>query len=128
MEVQTAPPAPPCWSSILKQKPEQRQQPKQEQQHEPLPASAVAQKSGILVGNCQSTKGIAVAVVDANAIIQGGQKLSHSADRFVSVDEVISEIRDPTSRHSLNFLPFTIDTLEPSPDALKKGILAYVLG
>lgn len=69
-----------------------------------------------------------MAVVDANAIIQGGQKLSHSADRFVSVDEVISEIRDPTSRHSLNFLPFTIDTLEPSPDALKKGILAYVLG
>lgn len=64
-----------------------------------------------------------MAVVDANAIIQGGERLVHSADRFVSVAEVISEIRDPASRHSLNFLPFTVDTLEPSPDSLKKGIV-----
>ncbi|KAI3468756.1 hypothetical protein Pfo_025419 [Paulownia fortunei] len=120
MEVQTPPPAPPCWSNVLKQQPEQRKQ--QQQQHEPFPASAASQKSGVLVGSCQSSKGIAVAVVDANAIIQGGEKLVHSADRFVSVAEVIGEIRDPTSRHSLNFLPFTVDTLEPSPDALKKVI------
>jgi hypothetical protein len=68
-----------------------------------------------------------VAVVDANAIIQGGQSLTHCADRFVSVSEVISEIRDPTSRHSLNFIPFSVDTLEPSPDALKKGPNNYLL-
>lgn len=60
--------------------------------------------------------------MDANAIIQGGQSLAPIADRFVSVSEVISEIRDPTSRHSLNFLPFSVDTLEPSPVALKKVI------
>lgn len=63
-----------------------------------------------------------MAVVDANAIIQGGERLIHSADRFVSVAEVISEIRDPASRNSLNFLPFTVDTLEPSPESLKKVI------
>ncbi|KAL8064225.1 hypothetical protein ABFX02_01G076400 [Erythranthe guttata] len=122
MDVQTAPPPPPppCWSSILKQQPPQQQPPP----HELLfpSAAAAAQKSGLLVGNCQSTKGIAVAVVDANAIIQGGQKLIHSADRFVSVAEVITEIRDPTSRHSLNLLPFTVDTLEPTPDSLKKVV------
>lgn len=61
--------------------------------------------------------------MDTNAMIRGGQNLSHHADRFVSVPEVLTEIRDPTSRHSLNFLlPFTLDTMEPSPDALKKVI------
>ncbi|KAL8543720.1 hypothetical protein ACS0TY_004326 [Phlomoides rotata] len=115
MEVQAPPPAPPCWSSILKQPPQQQPGPS-------LPSAAVAQKSGVLVGSCTSSKGIAVAVVDANAIIQGGEKLFHSADRFVSVDEVISEIRDPASRHSLNLLPFTVDTLEPNPDSLKKVV------
>ncbi|XP_041994514.1 RNA-binding NOB1-like protein [Salvia splendens] len=109
MEVQAPPPT--CWSNILKQQPPQKPQKKQQ------PNEFIAQK---LVGSCSSTKGIAVAVVDANAIIQGGEKLLHSADRFVSVAEVITEIRDPASRHALHFLPFTVDTLEPSPDALKK--------
>ncbi|KAK6137617.1 hypothetical protein DH2020_028643 [Rehmannia glutinosa] len=119
MEVQTPPPALPCWSNVLKQKPERQEQQKQ-QQHEPF--AAPPQTGGVFVGSCKSTKGIAVAVVDANAIIQGGERLFHSADRFVSVAEVISEIRDPASRHALNVLPFTVDTLEPSPDALKKVI------
>ncbi|KAG6418864.1 hypothetical protein SASPL_121070 [Salvia splendens] len=109
MEVQASPLM--CWSNILKQQPPA--QPQQKQQ----PNEFIAQK---LVGSCSSTKGIAVAVVDANAIIQGGEKLLHSADRFVSVAEVITEIRDPASRHALHFLPFSVDTLEPSPDALKK--------
>ncbi|KAK4363786.1 hypothetical protein RND71_019027 [Anisodus tanguticus] len=107
------------WSNILKQPPPP--------QTTTTPAtdaasSTAAAGTGVLVGSCKSTKGIAVAVVDANAIIQGGDKLNHSADRFVSVPEVLSEIRDPNSRHSLNFLPFTVDTLEPSPDSLKKVI------
>ncbi|KAH6818230.1 RNA-binding NOB1-like protein [Perilla frutescens var. frutescens] len=117
MEVQAPPPDPPCWSNILKQQPPQKPQQQQQQQNEPFPS--VVQK---LVGSCSSTKGIAVAVVDANAIIQGGERLFHSADRFVSVAEVISEIRDPASRHALHFLPFTVDTLEPSPEALKKVV------
>lgn len=105
-------PAP--WAAILK-KP---QQPQQQQQVNPFPTQ---QQTGVLVGSCNSSKGIAVAVVDANAIISGGERLTHSADRFVTVDEVLAEIRDPASRHSLNFLPFSVDTLEPSPQSLKKG-------
>ncbi|KAL6496763.1 hypothetical protein OROHE_027325 [Orobanche hederae] len=119
MEVQTQPAPMPSWSNILKQKPEQREQTPLPQHRQNLPA---VQNGGLLVGSCKSSKGIAVAVVDANAIIQGGERLFHSADRFVSVAEVISEIRDPASRHSLSFLPFTVDTLEPSPDALRKVI------
>ncbi|KAH6767626.1 hypothetical protein C2S52_018609 [Perilla frutescens var. hirtella] len=75
-----------------------------------------------MVWSCSSIKGIAAAVVDANVIIQGGGRLFHSADRFVSITEVISEIRDPASHHALHFLPFTVDTLEPSPVALKKVV------
>ncbi|KAG8382247.1 hypothetical protein BUALT_Bualt05G0057000 [Buddleja alternifolia] len=114
---QPLPPAPPCWSSILKQ-------PTKPLNHHSATTAAAAndQQIGVLVGSCKSSKGIAVAVVDANAIIQGGEKLAHSADRFVSIREVISEIRDPASRHALNFLPFTVDTLEPTPDALNKVI------
>ncbi|KAL3322485.1 hypothetical protein AABB24_039878 [Solanum stoloniferum] len=120
------PPPPPCWSSIVKQ----RQQPPPQPQLTTTPATVTAAAAaatakagnGVLVGSCKSTKGIAVAVADTNAIIQGGDKLNHSADRFVSIPEVLSEIRDPNSRRSLSFLPFTVDTMEPSPDSLKKVI------
>ena len=63
--------------------------------------------------------------MDANAIIEGGEKLTNSADKFVTVPEVLAEIRDPVSRHRLAFIPFSIDSLEPSPDALNKGILNF---
>lgn len=104
-----------CWSNIVKQPPPPPQYP--DNHHTNPPQSAVS----ALVGNCKSTKGIAVAVIDANAIIQGGEQLHNSADKFVSVAEVIQEVRDPTSRHRLNFLPFSIDTMDPSPESLKKG-------
>ncbi|XP_031129244.1 RNA-binding protein NOB1 [Ipomoea triloba] len=123
MEVQpTAQPQPQppqqCWSNIVKQQLPPAPAPQQQNHQSPFAAAPPRE----LVGSCNSTKGIAVAVVDANAIIHGGQNLSHNADHFVSVPEVLSEIRDPTSRHSLNFLPFTVDTMEPSPDALKRVI------
>lgn len=108
----------PCWSNILKQKPMTKPP---QQNAGGTTAAYLTSALGVPVGSCKSSEGIAVAVVDANAIIQGGQSLAHCADRFVSVSEVISEVRDPTSRHSLNFLPFSIETLEPSPEALKKG-------
>ncbi|KAJ0859697.1 putative RNA-binding protein NOB1 [Helianthus annuus] len=104
-----------CWSNIVKQPPPPQNP--NNNHHDPSQSIATA-----LVGSCKSTKGIAVAVVDANAIIQGGEQLHNAADKFVSVSEVIQEIRDPTSRHRLNFMPFVIDTMEPSPESLKKVI------
>ncbi|KAH6813019.1 hypothetical protein C2S51_022037 [Perilla frutescens var. frutescens] len=104
MEVQ----APPCWSNILKQQPQQQEQ----QQNEAFPSAV--QK---LVGSCSSIKGIAVAVVDANAKIQGGERLFHSADCL-----------SPSLRSSVKFaipppiMPSTVDTLKPSPEALKKVV------
>ncbi|GAB2212278.1 hypothetical protein Droror1_Dr00025630 [Drosera rotundifolia] len=88
----------------------------------PKPTLTLIPTSTLLVPNPNSTKGIAVAVVDANAIIQGGERLYSIADRFVSVPEVINEVRDPAARHRLACLLFEVETMEPYPDAVKKVI------
>ncbi|KAG7544105.1 NOB1 zinc finger-like superfamily [Arabidopsis thaliana x Arabidopsis arenosa] len=100
------------WSSIVKKDP-----PSKPPVNDGAPAAILG-----MVGNCKSTKGISMAVVDANAVIEGGQSLTNFADRFVTVPEVLSEIRDPASRRRLAFIPFTIDTMEPSPESLSKVI------
>ncbi|KAF5729983.1 RNA-binding protein nob1 putative isoform 1 [Tripterygium wilfordii] len=102
--------AAPCWSKIVTSAPPQETQ---------KPQRPIDQ---VFVESCKSSKGIAVAIVDANAVIQGGQNLVHSADKFVTVPEVLAEIRDPVSRHFLEFLSFSIDSMDPSPDALQKVI------
>ncbi|KMZ73275.1 putative RNA-binding protein nob1 [Zostera marina] len=77
--------------------------------------------SSRVFGDAKSSKGISVAVVDANAIIHG-DKLTGTADKFVTVSEVIDEVRDPVSRQRLAFLPLHIDTMDPSPQAIKKVV------
>ncbi|KAF3516571.1 hypothetical protein DY000_02061061 [Brassica cretica] len=63
-----------------------------------------------------------MAIVDANAVTDGRQSLTDFADKFVTVPEVLSEIRDSDSRRRLEFIPFTIETMEPSPESLSKVI------
>ncbi|KAJ4849342.1 hypothetical protein Tsubulata_010253 [Turnera subulata] len=99
------------WSNIVKQQPPQQQAP-----------TATATNHPVLVESCKSTHGISVAVIDANAVIQGGEKLNNLAEKFVTVPEVLAEIRDPISRHRLSFIPFSIDSMEPAPESLKKVI------
>lgn len=94
----------PCWSAVVRNRATEPQ--------EPVPSR--------VFGSFNSSKGIAVAVVDANAIIHG-DKLAGSADKFVSVAEVLEEVRDPVSRQRLSFLPFPIETMDPSPEFIKKG-------
>ncbi|KAE9452079.1 hypothetical protein C3L33_16017, partial [Rhododendron williamsianum] len=110
------PPPPQCWSNIVKQ---QKPLPNH---HHPVSGGGLtaAAPDRVFVDSCKSSKGIAVAVVDATAIIQGGEKLVNCADKFVSVSEVMDEVKDPMSRHRLNFVPFTVETREPSPESLKK--------
>ncbi|XP_078427491.1 RNA-binding NOB1-like protein [Wolffia australiana] len=71
------------------------------------------------VGNCNSSDGVSVAVLDANAIVHG-TNMSGIGDRFVTVHEALEEVKDPVSRQRISLLPFTIETMEPSTDALKK--------
>ncbi|RWR74916.1 Nin one binding NOB1 Zn-ribbon-like protein [Cinnamomum micranthum f. kanehirae] len=110
--MEAAPPPPAaarCWSAILQNPPPPK----------PQEAPIV---NRVFSESCRSSKGISVAVVDANAIIHGGEKLMSYADKLVSVKEVLEEVRDPVSRHRLAFMPFSVDAMEPSPDALKKVI------
>ncbi|XP_010055619.2 RNA-binding protein NOB1 [Eucalyptus grandis] len=104
----------PCWSNVVKA------QPQPPPKAEPQDGAAATQR--IFVGSCDSSKGVSVAVVDANAIIEGGERLRGLADRFVSVPEVMSEVRDPVSRRRLELVPFAVETMEPSPEALNKVI------
>ncbi|KAM5570483.1 RNA-binding NOB1-like protein [Rosa sericea] len=99
------------WSNIVKKQPDPK----------PQNSSSSIATTKVLVESCKSYKGIAVAVVDANAIIQGGETLAHCADKFVSIPEVIDdEVRDPISRHRLALLPFQVHTMEPSPESRDK--------
>ncbi|KAG9441193.1 hypothetical protein H6P81_017047 [Aristolochia fimbriata] len=102
-----APPPAPCWSSIV-----QKQAPVK-------PQYPVANR---VFENCNSKQGIAIAVVDANAIIQSGDQLVNLADRIVSISEVLNEVRDPQSRLRLQAVPVNVDIMEPDPDALKKVV------
>ncbi|KAJ0974248.1 hypothetical protein J5N97_016213 [Dioscorea zingiberensis] len=99
-------PSPSCWSSVIRKTPA------------PAPEEPISSR---IFGSCKSSKGISVAVVDANAIIHG-DKLVGSADSFVSVREVVDEVRDPVSRQRLAFLPFHVEIMEPSPESIKKVV------
>ncbi|KAJ8768461.1 hypothetical protein K2173_021614 [Erythroxylum novogranatense] len=101
-----------CWSNVVKTP----------SPPEKLHTPSTFSPTQAFVASCKSEGGISMAVVDANAVINGGDKLHHLADKFVTVPEVLDEIRDPVSRHRLSFVPFTIDSMEPSPEALNKVI------
>jgi RNA-binding protein NOB1 len=69
-----------------------------------------------------------VAVIDANAIIQGVGLLDllRVADRVVTIPEVLREVRDKQSRSLLESLPFNIEIQEPSDDSVKAGTSTFL--
>lgn len=99
-----------CWSSVVKKEAPPPQQP---------PPLLQTQQ---VLEDARNRHGISVAVVDANAVIEAGEKLHGIADKFVSVPQVMEEIRDPVSRHKLSFLPFDIQTMEPTPESINKVV------
>ncbi|GAB4823751.1 hypothetical protein N2152v2_010797 [Parachlorella kessleri] len=62
-----------------------------------------------------------IAVVDANAIINGEHLLSlmRFNEKVVTVPEVLKEVRDKQSRQTLQSLPYTIHTQEPAEESVK---------
>lgn len=69
--------------------------------------------------------GLRLLVVDANAIIDG-VRLEGIADRAVTIQEVLDEIRDKQSRQYLANLPYTLEVSEPSEDSIKAGELVLM--
>ncbi|KAJ3157778.1 Nin1 binding protein [Geranomyces variabilis] len=62
-------------------------------------------------------------VVDSAPLIKL-TPIGHLAQRFVTVQEVISEIRDPRAREHLAQLPFKLETRVPSADAMQ-AVVAF---
>ncbi|XP_058784999.1 RNA-binding NOB1-like protein [Vicia villosa] len=115
----TTPPPPKasCWSNIVKKEAPPPQQP-----------SPLLETQQVLE-DARNSHGISVAIVDANAVIASGEKLHSIADKFVSVPKILEEICDLVSRHKLSFLPFTIQTMEPTPESINKVVkFARVIG
>lgn len=83
-----------------------------------LPAAAQPR----LFTSLTSRDGITVAVVDANALITHSSNLLGLAHQFVTIAEVLNEVRDPASRMQLIALPFTVDCMEPSEEALSRVV------
>lgn len=107
--------AAPNWSSVVRKRAPSRAPP------------TAASADRIVAGAGKSRQGIAVAIVDANAIIHGGDQLVSVADKVVSVAEVLAEVRDPVSRLRLGAVPVEVETMEPDPEALKKGDIFFFL-
>uniref|UniRef100_A0A804PDX6 RNA-binding protein NOB1 n=1 Tax=Zea mays TaxID=4577 RepID=A0A804PDX6_MAIZE len=90
-------------------------------QRKAVEQESAAQAVSRIVASCANSSGVAVAVVDANAVISGGSALSTSAGRLVTVPEVLEEVRDATARRRLGLLPVPVETVEPAPEFVKKA-------
>jgi RNA-binding protein NOB1 len=90
-------------------------------QRKVVAGESAAQAVSRLVASCASSGGVAVAVVDANAVISGGGALSTTAGRMVTVPEVLEEVRDAAARRRLQLLPTPVETVDPTPEFVKKG-------
>lgn len=79
-------------------------------------AEAVAPATETAAASTEAKGEVKYAVVDTNAIIKG-MRLEQLEAEAVTIPEVLKEVRDGTSRHVLQTLPFGIDVREPQEEA-----------
>lgn len=91
------------WASIAKTQPK-------------AAAAASSSSDGVT-----ARAGLKLLVVDANAIIDG-VKLEGIADRAVTIQEVLDEIKDKQSRQFLASLPYQLEVAEPTEDSIQAGV------
>lgn len=60
--------------------------------------------------------------LDANAFIKGLDDLLSVADVFVTIPQVIEEVKDRASRELLERLPFRLHVLDPSPASIDRVV------
>jgi RNA-binding protein NOB1 len=61
-------------------------------------------------------------VLDANAFIKGFDDFASTADVFVTVPQVVQEVKDRQSRELLERLPFELVVLDPTPQSVSKVV------
>ena len=72
-----------------------------------------------MVTGAMDSQELEVLVVDSGAIIRGhGTNFHRHAKRFVTVLEVLSEVRDSKSRDLLSSLPYELEIRSPSDEAM----------
>ncbi|XP_024369020.1 RNA-binding NOB1-like protein [Physcomitrium patens] len=98
------PPAAGAWSAIARK-------------DAVVPVKAKVEPSAV---RCKS--GLNTVVVDTNAVIGSGMHLVGIAERFVTMREVLKEVRDPMSRMNLAALPIKLEIMEPDPEAVTKVV------
>ena len=62
-------------------------------------------------------------VIDSGPLIKGVRLERFGAERYVTVPEVLGELRDSQARALLESLPFELELREPSDEAIKAGAL-----
>ncbi len=63
---------------------------------------------------------VGVLVVDSAPIINSSHTLSALAQKYVTVPEVLKELKDKATRDALEKLPFQLETKSPSEEAILK--------
>ncbi|KAI8816098.1 Nin one binding Zn-ribbon like-domain-containing protein [Fimicolochytrium jonesii] len=81
------------------------------------PTSNAAAPSKDLNGLTTGQDKVVTLVVDSAPLIKG-TPLFHLAERFVTIPEVLAEIRDKRARQGLTTLPFDLETRVPSEEAV----------
>jgi hypothetical protein len=69
----------------------------------------------------QPEKDQIIALVIDSAPLLKGTPLRHLAERFCTIPEVVSEIRDKQSREYIKKLPFELELITPSEESIKAG-------
>jgi rRNA maturation endonuclease Nob1 len=59
-------------------------------------------------------------VIDSAPLLKG-TPLRHLAQRFCTIPEVVGEIRDKNAREHIKKLPFELELITPSDEAIKAG-------
>lgn len=64
------------------------------------------------------------AVIDTNAIIDGSQ-LQTYGKQLATIPEVLKEVKDKKTKEFLERFPFKLQAMEPAPESLRTGVIAY---
>jgi RNA-binding protein NOB1 len=60
-------------------------------------------------------------VLDSAPIIKSAKLIGNLSEEFITVPEVLAELKDKTTRETLEILTYKISTKTPSEEAMKYG-------
>ena len=95
---------------------------------ETVAKESFAQAVSQIMSRCPNSSGLVVAVVDAKAITFGSAALASTTGRLVNVPEILEEVRDATTLWRLALLPTPVETVDLTPEFVKRGRMFTLAG